>query len=228
MKNTSTLQKELGQANSAEPKKDTSKEYKPSIKMYIAMAALAVIATTAIVAGISYADSENWSGRGEKGKAVLEAIENNDYNSWLKAIGDKPIGDKITEENFSKIVEMNNLMKEGKVEEAQVIADELGIRKGEFGGRMMGVKFGKGDFMGMNEDARNALDNNDYTAWSEAVAGSPVADKINEDNFSKLVESHKLMQEGQIKFDEAQKIREELGLNIGRGFGPNSMHGNLK
>jgi len=210
--------------------KKVSKEYKPSVKMYIAMAALAVIATTAIVAGISYADTERWPGRGgEKGKAVLEAIESNNYNAWLEAIGNCSAGDKITEENFSKIVEMHNLMKEGKIEEAQVIADELGLKRGEFGGKMIGGKFGReGNFMGINEEARMALENNDYNAWAEAVAGTPIADKINESNFSKLVESHKLMLEGQAKFEEARKIREELGFGIGRRGGEGMMHGSLK
>ncbi|NQU99131.1 MAG: hypothetical protein HQ538_00170, partial [Parcubacteria group bacterium] len=68
-----------------------------------------------------------------------EAIESGDYNAFTEAIKDSPMqdkfGDKITEENFSKFVEMHNLKQDGKYDEAKVIADELGFERPEKGDR---------------------------------------------------------------------------------------------
>ena len=64
-----------------------------------------------------------------------------------------------------------------------------------------------------------ALENNDYNAWKEVVGEEcPMIEKITEENFTKLAEAHKLMEDG--KFEEARKIREELGLRGGPGMGP--------
>lgn len=73
-------------------------------------------------------------------EAVMAAIENGDYNAWLEAVENVNLGVKftelITEENFSKFVEMHQLM-----QEAQEIREELGIggwgRMG-FGGQRPG------------------------------------------------------------------------------------------
>jgi len=63
-----------------------------------------------------------------------------------------------------------------------------------------------------------ALENNDYNAWKEAMSGKgKVIEIINENNFSKFAEMHKLMREG--KTEEAKTIREDLGLGQGKGAG---------
>ena len=64
---------------------------------------------------------------------MKEAIKSGDYSAFEEAIKDSPmqdkLGGKITEENFDKFVEMHNLKKEGKYDEAQAIAEELGFEK---------------------------------------------------------------------------------------------------
>jgi len=73
-----------------------------------------------------------------------------------------------------------------------------------------------------------AFESNDYTAWKELMQGNGrVSQVINEQNFARFAEAHKLALEGRI--DEAQTIREELGLGLqngsgqgmGRGYGRN-------
>ena len=73
-----------------------------------------------------------------------------------------------------------------------------------------------------------AFESNDYTAWKELMQGNGrVSQVINEQNFARFTEAHKLALEGRI--DEAQTIREELGLGLqngsgqgmGRGYGRN-------
>lgn len=71
-------------------------------------------------------------------EAVQTAIENNNYQAWVDAHGDGERGKKmlemINENNFSQLVEMHNLMQDGDKEGAKAIAEELGLPgKSEFG-----------------------------------------------------------------------------------------------
>lgn len=82
------------------------------------------------------------------------------------------------------------------------------------------------------EKMQTIMDNKDYTAWEtlmqERLNNSPIVktmNAVNENNFSKFVEMHNLMQAG--KFTEANVIRQDLGLlekGEGMGFG-RGMHG---
>jgi len=63
-----------------------------------------------------------------------------------------------------------------------------------------------------------AFDNNDYNAWKEQMQGrGRVTQVINEGNFSRFAEAHKLALAG--KTDEAKAIRLELGLGQGQKRG---------
>jgi hypothetical protein len=75
------------------------------------------------------------------------------------------------------------------------------------------------------EAMTNALESNDYNAWKELMQGrGRVLQVINEQNFSRFAEAHKLALSGTI--DEARKIREELGLGVNNGFGQGMGRGN--
>lgn len=61
-----------------------------------------------------------------------------------------------------------------------------------------------------------AFENNDYQAWKSLMDDrGRVIEVINQDNFSKFAEAHRLASEG--KFEEARTLREELGLRNGSG-----------
>jgi hypothetical protein len=61
-----------------------------------------------------------------------------------------------------------------------------------------------------------AFQNNDYEAWKNLMGDrGRVTEVINQDNFSKFAEAHKLALEG--NFEEARALREELGLRNGNG-----------
>ncbi len=63
-----------------------------------------------------------------------------------------------------------------------------------------------------------AFENNDYNAWKELKQGNGrISQIINEGNFSKYSEMHKLTLAGDI--DGANTIRTELGLGLGDGLG---------
>ena len=63
-----------------------------------------------------------------------------------------------------------------------------------------------------------AFDNKDYNAWKNLMQGrGNVSRVINQDNFSDFAKMHELMLQGKIQ--EANQIREQLGLGL--GMGPN-------
>lgn len=52
---------------------------------------------------------------------------------------------------------------------------------------------------------------NDYNLWKSQMNGRGATSVINEGNFARFAEAHRLMNEG--KYAEANKIRQDLGLN---------------
>lgn len=66
-----------------------------------------------------------------------------------------------------------------------------------------------------------AFQDKDYTAWKSLMQNQGrVTQIITEANFAKFVEAHNLSLQG--KTEEAQKIRQELGLGLRNGSGRNS------
>jgi hypothetical protein len=73
-------------------------------------------------------------------------------------------------------------------------------------------------------EMQKAFENNDYNAWKEQMKGrGRVTQAVNDQNFSRFAEMHKLMLEK--KYDDANKIRTELGLGQGNGQGRGSGQG---
>lgn len=82
----------------------------------------------------------------------------------------------------------------------------------------------RGDFAQMGPNYSNerhalmqkAFETNDYNLWKSQMQGrGRMMDFINENNFSRFAEMHRLMNAG--KYDEARKIRAELGMGNGAG-----------
>jgi len=69
-----------------------------------------------------------------------------------------------------------------------------------------------------HEAMLKAFENKDYEAWKNLHEGrGRSGEVINKDNFEKFVEMRKFMLEG--KTDDANRIRQELGLGQGNGQG---------
>lgn len=69
-----------------------------------------------------------------------------------------------------------------------------------------------------HEAMTQSFENNDYNAWNEQMQGKGrVTQVVNEGNFNRFAEAHKLTLEG--KVDEANEIRRELGLGLRDGSG---------
>jgi hypothetical protein len=200
--------------------KEKNINQKSNYKIITTAAALTAIIAIAGIAASTYAyrgdfeEERPFGLNSEKNSAIIEAFENKDYNAWLEATGERA-NDKITEENFIQFAEMHNLIKEGKFEEAKEIREELGLQNFRGNGNKFNMNFNK-RMIAKNQEAREAIENNDFQAWLNAIPENcPARENITEDNFSKLIEAHNLMLEG--KFEEAKEIREELGLKIRGG-----------
>jgi len=75
-----------------------------------------------------------------------------------------------------------------------------------------------------HQEMEQAFENNDYNAWKEQMEGKGrVVQVINETNFTRFAEAHKLAEEG--KLDEASQIRQELGLGLKNGSGQGEQKG---
>ncbi|HBB02183.1 MAG: hypothetical protein US89_C0002G0027 [Candidatus Peregrinibacteria bacterium GW2011_GWF2_38_29] len=69
-----------------------------------------------------------------------------------------------------------------------------------------------------HEAMTQAFEKGDYSAWKNLMQGrGRVTQVVNEGNFTKFAEAHKLAVQG--KTVEAQKIRQELGLGLQNGSG---------
>ena len=183
---------------------------KKLFKIGIAVAGLVV--TTAVVAGATYAHNNVGGGKAfnQKNMEIIGLIESDDFDAWKEMMNNKGIDESlITEDNFAKMKESHDLMQNGDKDAAMEIKNELG----ELG---FGSKYKKGGKFDpeKREAVINALDNNDYNAWKEAV-GQERASEVTEDEFPRLIESHNLMNEGKEKFEQAKEIREDIGLKSG-------------
>jgi hypothetical protein len=75
-----------------------------------------------------------------------------------------------------------------------------------------------------HEQMEKAFENKDYNAWKNLMNGKGRATEVvNEGNFNRFAEVHKLMEEG--KTDEANRIRQELGLGQGGKNGQGNSNG---
>lgn len=69
-----------------------------------------------------------------------------------------------------------------------------------------------------HEKMEKVLENKDFSSWKELMQGmGRVTTIVNEQNFNRFAEMHQLREEG--KINEANQIRQELGLGINKGMG---------
>lgn len=128
-------------------------------KIILASAAGAAILVSAIAVTSVYASSFG-PGRGrnyspERHEQMTKAFANNDYNAWRSAVGDRPVANKVNQQNFSNFSKMHDLMQQGKYEEAAKMRQELGL--GGQGRGYRGTNNGQGsnrngNFVDANKD----------------------------------------------------------------------------
>ena len=69
-----------------------------------------------------------------------------------------------------------------------------------------------------HEAMEKAFENKDYNAWKNLMQGrGRVTQVVTEQNFARFAEAHELAEQGKIQ--EANQIRQELGLGLHNGSG---------
>jgi hypothetical protein len=83
----------------------------------------------------------------ERHEAMVQAFDNNDYNTWKELMSGKgKVSQVITEENFARFAEAYKLAQDGKLDEAKQIRQELGLG--------LGNRNGSGDGQGNKGQAK--------------------------------------------------------------------------
>ena len=132
-------------------------------KFYLLAGVLGLIITTLSVSAVASAyqgkansgaqfDTERFQVMQEERQALDDAISSRNYQAWKEIIDSRPrITDYVTAENFDQFAQMHELRQSGKFDEAQLIAQELGLPE-----NMSEMKgFGHGRMMGHRPNAQN-------------------------------------------------------------------------
>jgi len=148
---------------------------------------------------------------------IDEAVDTLDYAAWSELVLNLPGGElwveTISEEEFESYKNMLDAREDGDIETARSISEDIGLTEMREQ-RMEAKEALKEARTERRENVVNALEENDYDAWLEAIEGSPAEERmteiINEDNFSDLIEIHELRVEGDN--DAAREAAIELGI----------------
>ncbi len=127
----------------------------------------------------------------EQREAMHEALKNKDYDAWVENAPADGRHSDLTQAEFEELAEKHLEKIESREERKE-----------------------------LREARKAALDevfaNNDYEGWKELMTesgkNSQILEVINADNFDKLIEIHNLKKEGKAKFEEAQALMQELGI----------------
>lgn len=146
-------------------------------------------------------------------EAVHDAIDNGEYQDWVDAMNEMPGGEAlvevITEDEWDQFKEFHSALEAGDKEQAEEIAEEIGLA--DFRDERHQQREQR---MEDRAEAHEAVENEDYDAWVEAISGTPaedaLGDVVDEDNFVDFVEVHELHKAGD--HEAAQELAEDMGL----------------
>lgn len=150
-------------------------------KFYLLSGFLGLVVTTLLVSQLASADEldvnnyrrgqnfdparheemlANRESMSEQHQALLEAIENRDYEAWKSIIDSRPkITDFVTADNFETFAQMHDYMQAGDFEQAKALREELGIEGVGFGmgghHAMKGMHKGFGMGKNLSEQSEN-------------------------------------------------------------------------
>ena len=132
-----------------------------------------LVAVPSFAQGLGWgADKADRPELGERHNQMVQVIESADYGRWKELMGDRPVADKITAENFPQFAEMAQLFHGGDVEAANEIRKGLDLApRGLHSGKMMRGKGMKRQGRGNGQGPRFVDANGDGVCdrqdWSE-------------------------------------------------------------
>lgn len=111
-------------------------------------------------------------------------------------------GRALSEEERAVVSEARELREAGDYEGAKSLLREAGIHKGNI--------MHRGSSGGKKGAVRDAVEANDFDAFTVAVQNTPLADLVTPDLFQKLVAAHELREAGD--YEGAHRLMEEIGI----------------
>jgi hypothetical protein len=165
--------------------------------------------------GLASAHGRTFNGSRDTNSSRFEvqaSIDSGDYSAWVQALqGHENLPFDLTEEVFLAFEEAHSLMEKGDREGAAEILEAAGInfpphtRYGFGKGQVMNKGIGHG---GSNQAVKEAIDNNDYNAWLEAISDTPMKNIANQEIFNKMVAIHDARKAGDR--EKAKELHREL------------------
>lgn len=135
----------------------------------------------------------------------------------------------FNETQKAALMQARELRKEGEDTKAKEILLNAGIDPSAHAFHGKGHMRGGAHFAGVSTSTRQAIHDavahNDYGAFTTAIAGSPFAGTVTEDNFAKLVEAFQLRESGDKK--GARTLLQNLGFHGGHHGGMGGMMGRM-
>ena len=136
---------------------------KKSNKVLIGSLAVVIMSALAVSSAMAYQGDYSKQGPAyspERHTAMIEAMNNNDYQAWSELMADRGrVTQVINEDNFSRFVEAHQLAHSGDLEGADTIRKELGLRARD--GERVGAGYGKGQGQNKGEKRGGGRINNE-------------------------------------------------------------------
>jgi len=132
-----------------------------------------------------------------KNAEITQAIVSRDYNTWSQLVADPKLKAEVNSANFNNFAEAYTLLQVGRLEEADVLKKQLGLKEQQ---TVTVVKSAK---------ITEALERQDYTAWSKVV-GTEAASKVSVSQFETFAKAALLMDSGLVS--KAAKLQVLSGI----------------
>ncbi len=120
-----------------------------------------------------------------KNTAIEQAIINNDYATWRNLETDNNIKAKVNVNNFPQYVQAYRLLQAGKIEEANLIKEQLNLRN------RIASNFGT------TSQLDSAIRSRDYNLWRSIVGSQDLT--VTAANFDSFAKSYELIEAGKIQ-----------------------------
>jgi len=131
-------------------------------KLYVLAAASGLLITTAAVSLTASAATSTSTTprlpRFEDQRALMQTVDSGNYDGWKSAMEERvttmrqhadELEKNISQDTFDKLVQVHQLMKDGKIDEAKALRSELGEIGFGLGGHGRGMH--RGLMLGMNQ-----------------------------------------------------------------------------
>lgn len=133
-----------------------------------------------------------------KNAAITQAIANNDYATWSSLVDDEELKSQVNASNFADFKAAYLLLEKGKVDEANLLKQEIGLRQ-----KMVNTSI-------TSALMTDAIARRDYNAWRAIVGSDYAKNVVTASNFEAYAKS--IDAAGRGKLNVATRLQYSLSL----------------